>query len=250
MVVRFRATLAYDGTAYQGYQRQAEGIPTIQAALETAIQAVIGRPVGVTAAGRTDTGVHATGQVIAFDADWFHSDEALLRAINANLPDDIVLQDICQHPDFHPRFDAISRLYRYTVLYAPQPQPLMRNRVWWVYQPLDIDSMQALASEFIGEHDFATFGQPPQGEITVRTVYRSAWTVTPTATGQLYVYEVEANAFLYHMVRRLVGMQVNVGRGRQSISQAVDAFRRADISLAKLLAPPHGLILECVRYRE
>src|SRR5262245_56052776 len=119
MVIRYRATLAYDGTAYLGFQRQAGNAPTIQAAVETAITAVTGQQVTVIGAGRTDTGVHALGQVIAFDVDWSHSPEELMRALNALLPEDIALQSITRQPGFHPRFDATSRVYRYYILQLP-----------------------------------------------------------------------------------------------------------------------------------
>src|SRR3954451_16689750 len=135
--MRYRATLAYDGTAYQGFQRQASGIPSIQAAVEEAIAYVSGQQVMVSGAGRTDTGVHASGQVIAFDVEWAHKDQDLLRALNARLPQDIALQDICQQPGFHPRYDALSRLYRYRVLVAVQLQPLLRERVWQLRRSVD-----------------------------------------------------------------------------------------------------------------
>src|ERR1043165_2626290 len=129
--MRYRATLAYDGTAYQGFQRQSGDTPTVQGTVERAIaQARGGQQVNISGAGRTDTGVHAIGQVIAFDLDWSHDDQALLRAINFHLPEDIALQDIRQQPDFHPRHDAISRLYRYRILVAAHRQPLLRTRVW------------------------------------------------------------------------------------------------------------------------
>src|SRR5262245_36389052 len=113
--MRYRATLAYDGTAYQGFQRQIGDTPTVQLAVENAIAAVTGQRATVIGAGRTDAGVHATGQVITFEVEWAHADEALLRAINAHLPGDIALQTIADAPGFHPRFDAASRLYRYRV---------------------------------------------------------------------------------------------------------------------------------------
>src|SRR5262249_47161315 len=123
MLMRYRATLAYDGTAYQGFQRQIGDTPTVQLALEKAITRVTEQKVTVSGAGGTDSGVPATGQVIASDVDWKHSDEALLRAINAKLPPDIALQDITPAPDFHPRFEAVSRLYRYRVFQSKQRQP-------------------------------------------------------------------------------------------------------------------------------
>lgn len=244
--MKYRAILAYDGTAYQGFQRQAEGIPTIQAAVEQAIKTVTQQTATVIGAGRTDTGVHATGQVISFTVDWRHHHQALLTALNARLPDDIALQTLVEEPNdkFHPRFSAQSRSYGYTVLQTEQRQPLLRNRAWYVRSQLNADAMQAAAQLLVGEHDFATFGQPPHGENTVRFVFRSEW---QTQT-DLLIYRIEATAFLQHMVRRIVGMLVDVGRGWLTPEQFEDRFRRADLSLAKTVAPPQGLILEAVRY--
>lgn len=248
MAVRYRATLAYDGTAYQGFQRQIGNTPTIQLAVENAIAAVTHQEATVLAAGRTDTGVHAVGQVIAFDVEWKHSDETLLKAINAHLPDDIALQDITQQSGFHPRFDAVSRRYRYTILNTSYRQPLLRHRAWHLYGTLDTDGMQAAARRLIGKHDFATFGKPPRGENTVRTVSMSEWTQQPERSGRLLIYQIEADAFLQHMVRRVVGMLVEVGRGAISLVEFEAVFRSADLSKAIAPAPPQGLVLEAVRY--
>ena len=247
-VVRFRATLVYDGTGYQGFQRQAGDTPTIQGAVETAVAAVTGQQVTVNGAGRTDAGVHAEGQVIAFDVKWRHSDEALLRALNANLPDAIALQDIVQQPGFHPRFNALSRLYRYEIVTAAHRQPLLRHRTWWLYGAVDVEVMQRAAALLIGEHDFAAFGQPPQGEITTRTVLQSRWQSYPDRFGTRLTYHIEANAFLLHMVRRIVGLLVEVGRGAQTEAQFEEAFLRAELVGGTPLAPPQGLVLEAVRY--
>lgn len=247
---RYRGTLTYDGTAYQGFQRQIGDTPTIQLRVEAAIAAISGQAVTVNGAGRTDTGVHARGQVIAFDLDWAGDEAALLRAINANLPDDIALSDLCLAPGFHPRFDALARQYSYTVIQAAQRQPLLRHRTWRVYPTLNFEAMQTAAALCVGEHDFGTFGQPPSGEITLRTVYQSAWTQTPEPYGLALCYQVEANAFLKHMVRRMVGMMVDVGRGAMDIRQFEVNLHAADVLRAKTMAPPQGLILEFVRYKE
>lgn len=250
--MRYRATLAYDGGAYWGFQRQVGNSPTVQAAIETAITKITGQRVTVIAAGRTDTGVHATGQVIAFDIEsWRHGAAVLTKALNTALPDDISLRDVQEAaPNFHPRFDAISRRYVYTVLQADVREPLMRLRAWWIEQPLDLATMQSAAELFPGTHDFATFGQPPQGANTVRTVFESRWTAEPAPTGMLYRYHVEANAFLHHQVRRMVGMLVEVGRGWLMAADVETRFRSADLRQARRAAPPHGLILERVRYRD
>ncbi len=247
-MLRYRATLAYDGTAYYGFQRQAAHTPTIQLALETAIAKVTGQSVTVLGAGRTDAGVHATGQVIAFDVAWRHADPALLRAINAHLPDDIALQSIRQHAGFHPRYDALSRRYAYTVIIARQRQPLFERYAWRVREPLNGAVMQAAAQLLIGEHDFATFGQPPQGENTVRYVLVSQWSQTDETYGTRLTYTVEANAFLHHMVRRMVAIQVEVGQERRTLDTFEADFKAADIARARAIAPPQGLVLTAVQY--
>jgi len=246
--MRYRATLAYDGTAYQGFQRQIGDTPTVQLALEKAIIRVTEQKVTVIGAGRTDSGVHATGQVIAFDVDWKHSDEALLRAINTKLPPDIALYDIAPAPGFHPRFDAVSRLYRYRVFQCKQRQPMMRLYAWQVRWDLDLLSMSQAARLLAGKHDFAAFGRPPQGENTVRTVHQSQWFVQPQRSGALWIYNIEADAFLQHMVRRIVWMLVDVGRGQQSEAEFEAYFRRAKRPDEGSIAPPQGLTLEQVKY--
>jgi len=158
---RFRATLAYDGTAYQGFQRQAGGAPTIQGEVEAAIARITGQVVTVIGAGRTDTGVHATGQVIAFDLVWPHEAVQLMNAINAHLPPDIALQDIAQHEGFHPRFDALTRLYSYYILPVRQRFPMHRSRTWQLRAPLDAAAMQAAAALLVGRHDFAALARRP-----------------------------------------------------------------------------------------
>jgi tRNA pseudouridine38-40 synthase len=248
-MARYRATLAYDGTAYQGFQRQA-GFPTIQGELEAALERLFGQPMTVIGAGRTDTGVHATGQVIAFDADWRHKDDALLKALNMQLPDDMAVQDMRQHADFHPRYNARSRMYRYDVAEMPTRQPLLRHRAWHIPSQLNREAMQAAAEMLVGEHDFATFGTPPRGDNTIRHVFMSAWQPQQTDYGTLLVYRVEATAFLQHMVRRIVAMLVDVGRGWLTVDEFAAAFKSADLSRALHLAPPHGLYLVEVKYGE
>jgi len=247
-VTRYRATLAYDGTAYQGFQRQAGAIPTIQGSVEQALKRVTGQFITVIGAGRTDSGVHASGQVIAFDADWGHDDVDLLRALNAVLPDDIALQDIAPHPGFHPRFDARSRVYSYTVIHAQHRQPLWQHRAWQVWGQLDTDALHRTAALLAGKHDFAAFGSPPKGDNTVRELMRSEWQVSAEAFGRRLVYQVEGSAFLHHMVRRLVGTQIDVAREQMTLAEFEVIFRAADLAQTGTLAPPQGLVLEWVRY--
>jgi tRNA pseudouridine38-40 synthase len=252
-VARYRAVLAYDGTHYRGFQRQAGDTPTIQGAVEAAIGQVTGQPVIVTGAGRTDSGVHATGQVIAFDAVWKYTAHDLWRAINATLPEAIALQSLDEAgTGFHPRFDARSRTYEYSLVVAPVRQPLLSLYAWLVpgRSPLDLHSMRIAAASLIGTHDFATFGQPPQGDNTIREVKRSELVVTadPAPEVMLIRYEIEANAFLYRMVRRIVGALIRVGLGRLSVDVFETAFRAADGSWPNETAPAHGLCLTKVTY--
>jgi len=244
---RFRATLAYDGTAYQGYQIQTDA-PSIQGTVEAALERVFKQAIKTVAAGRTDTGVHATGQVIAFDAEWPYDEATLLKAINLYLPVDIALQNIVQQEGFHPRFDALSRTYRYVVAVVDVRQPLLAWRAWQMQDKLDEIALQRAADLIIGEHDFAAFGNPPKGENTVRTVFRSRWQAEQTPLGLFYYYEIEATAYLHHMVRRLVGNQVAVGAGRLSPEDFNRLLRSQDLAQNKRIAPPQGLSLIDVRY--
>lgn len=252
--VRYRAILAYDGTHYQGFQRLAGDAPTIQGMVEAALKQVSGQMVTVLGAGRTDTGVHATGQVIAFDVEWRHPDDDLIRALNATLPNEIALQRLERaEPEFHPRFDAVSRTYQYFVYEAQVRQPMMARMSWWVHPPLhqrlDVDNMNWAAAKLLGVHDFATFGSPPQGESTVRRVFRSGWEIeVPTAGTRLISYQIEANAFLYHMVRSIVGALVEVGLNRLSIERFIEVFQAKERGKIGILAPPHGLTLIDVNY--
>jgi tRNA pseudouridine38-40 synthase len=242
---RYRATVEYDGSDFFGFQRQAHGQPTIQAELERALETIAHRPVGVTGAGRTDTGVHACGQVISFDLDWSHGLAALQRAVNANLPPAIALLDVrAAAPGFHPRFDARRRRYVYTIYNAPVRSPLRRLRSWHLAEPLDVAAMSAAAAVLVGEHDFATFGQPPQGENTVRVLYEADW----RREGDLLLFTIEGNAFLQRMVRSIVGSLRLAGDGRWTVEDFVAAFHAKARDRAGQTAPPDGLYLTAVIY--
>lgn len=245
---RYRAVVAYDGTGYFGFQRQ-PAQPTIQGALEAALKTVTGQQATVHAAGRTDTGVHASGQVIAFEVEWRHSEQALLAALNEALPAAVALQSLQQHEGFHPRFDAVSRLYIYTIYQAPVRHPLWAGRAWHVRGPLDEAALQAGAALMPGRQDFAALGHPPQGENTVRTVLRSAWERQAEGDGVIWRYTIEADAFLHHMVRRTVSALVEIGRGRWTAARFAQALNAREM-LRLPLAPPGGLVLAQVKYGE
>jgi tRNA pseudouridine38-40 synthase len=244
---RWRAVVAYDGTDYHGFQRQAGDTPTIQRALEQALRSVTGQHINITGAGRTDAGVHANRQVISWEQAWRHGPDALLRAVNTHLPGDIALQHVAEaRADFHPRYDAASRTYRYRLYNAPVRDPLSARGAWHVARPLDVPAMQVASRYLPGEHDFATFGQPPQGENTVRVVHRAYW----NRRGAYLAFTIEANAFLQHMVRSLVGTLVQVGANALSPEAFAAALAAEDRSHAGPTAPPHGLYLIDVTYVE
>jgi tRNA pseudouridine38-40 synthase len=240
----YRALVEYDGTAYYGFQRQ-RSEQTIQGQLEAAISFVAGQPATVVGAGRTDSGVHATGQVIGFELEWRHGHQALERALNANLPEDIAVRCLEEAPEgFHPRFSARRRAYEYSIYNARVRSPLQRRKAWHVVRPLVVEDMNQAAQAIVGQHDFATFGQPPQGINSEREVFEARW----RHLNDFLVFEIEANAFLYRMVRSLVGSMKAVGEGRWSVTDFEAALAKADRSLAAQTAPPQGLCLMAVIY--
>lgn len=243
----YRATVQYDGTDYFGFQRQSAGTPTIQGALEQALTVLAGEAVAVIAAGRTDTGVHALGQVIRFTIDWpdVHGPDALQRALNAHLPQDIAVLDVAETvAEFHPRFDARRRSYVYRILNTPVRDPLRRNRTWHVSRALDVDRMNEASVALTGTRDFSTFGTAPVGDNTVREVYEAVW----ERHGDELRFRICANAFLYRMVRRIVGTLKDVGSGRQSVDGFGQALAACDPAEAGTTAPAHGLYLVSVEY--
>lgn len=244
-VQRYRATVAYDGTDYCGFQRQVPAQPTIQGKLERALNRVAGVHVDVTGAGRTDSGVHARGQVISFELAWRHGEGVLRRAINANLPLDIAVVSVEKTgADFHPRHDARRRLYEYYVYNEPVRNPLHRLYSWHLRKPLNLEQMNEAARHLVGSHDFATFGRPPQGNSTVRQLFAAEW----RRSGEMLIFRVEGNAFLYRMVRSIVGCLRAVGMGEWSVDDFVHAFRARDRGAARTTAPPHGLFLVSITY--
>ena len=242
--MRVRALVAYDGTDFCGFQRQANG-STVQGTLEAALRQVTQETISILAAGRTDAGVHAVGQVVAFDTLWRHGVGALQRALNAVLPATLAVRGVEEAaPSFHPRFDARSRRYRYTIYNKPERDPLGRLYSLHVARPLDVAEMRQAAQCLIGEHDFATFGQPPQGSVTVRRLLGIDW----GGESPWITLEIEANAFLYHMVRSIVGTVVQVGRGYMTVEGFRAALASCDRSRSGPTARAHGLCLVAVRY--
>ena len=243
---RYKVILGYDGTAYHGLQRQANA-PSIQGELEAALRKIGWEGSSVLAAGRTDAGVHATGQVAAFDLRWQHTPQDLVNALNATLPQELAVSEAqIVRPDFHPRFDALSRTYEYQLIIQPTRNPLRERYAWRIWPHPEVSRLRACAQLMRGEHDFAAFGTPPQeGGTTSRRVLLAEWRQQENRLS----FMVTANAFLYHMVRRMVHIQVEIGLGKQPL-QRLQAALATPGEMIQGLAPAHGLILRRVDYRD
>lgn len=245
-MARYKVVLAYDGTEFSGFQRQAKKTRTTQLVVEEALVIIGWRDKSILFAGRTDAGVHASGQVIAFDLDWRHSMEALSRAINSNLPQDVSVKKIEETDSkFHPRFDAGSRKYRYQIYCQPQRDPLRDRYELWVWPKPSIDRMQISSDFLIGSHDYSAFGSPiKKNGSTVREVFAANW----EKDDDRMRFEISANAFLYHMVRRVVGFMIDVGQNKQE-PESVKGYLDNKLSQPiQSLALPNGLSLIRVEY--
>ncbi len=246
-MARYQLKLSYDGSGFAGSQRQARR-RTVQSELEKGLRRLGWTGRSVILAGRTDAGVHALGQVAAFDLEWSHGAAALSEALNANLPPDLaVLAVEPAAAGFHPRFDAVSRRYRYRLYCQPIRDPLRERLVWRVWPQVELDRLREVAAIFIGQHDFSAFGSAPgRRGGTVRTVTASEW---QPASDELW-FDIGADSFLYRMVRKLVFVQVAAAQGRTSleaVKAALDPASRPRV-LPAGLAPAHGLALVQVDY--
>ncbi len=243
---RYQVNIAYDGTEFQGFQRQGSR-RTVQSVVEGALRQLNWQGQTILYAGRTDTGVHAAGQVIAFDLQWEHSPAELGQALNANLPEDVVVHEVhLARGDFHPRYDALARCYRYRLYCQPARDPLRERFAWRVWPEVQGDLLQEAARAIEGAHDFASFGSPLKpGGSTQRVVFEATW----EQAGDEWTFAVTANAFLYRMVRRLVFLQVRVGLQRLSIEELKAALQTPSI-LTPGLAKSNGLVLERVIFTE
>jgi tRNA pseudouridine38-40 synthase len=245
---RYQVILAYDGSRFKGFQRQAgkwEAL-TVQDVVEKALRQLGWQGSAVLVAGRTDSGVHATGQVIAFDLEWRHSLDDLRNALNANLPLDLAARAVkLAPPTFHPRYDALDRRYQYRLFSDEVRHPLRERYAWRVSPAVSLEPMQQATSPLLGTHDFSAFGTSPRsGGTTVRTITHAAW----QGVGNDLVFEITGNAFLYHMVRRLVYLLVKIGQG-EAAPEIVSRCLEGEDSLApRGIAPPQGCTLVEVRY--
>ena len=259
---RYRITVAYDGTAYNGWQRQPGGLPSIQQSLEDALAPFVTRvpappatpatseaPVPVTGSGRTDAGVHARHQVAHFDLDRDIAPLSVLRALNATLPADIrVLEAAVAAPDFHAQFSTHGKEYRYFLWNAEVMPPERRLYAAHVRNKLDLAAVRHAAARFVGEHDFAAFTVNPHRMVrtTVRTIY--GIDVVDSEEGRLVEFRVRGGGFLYKMVRSIAGFLIAVGLGREK-PEAVDEVLASKIRTARVeSAPPQGLFLWHVWY--
>ena len=250
-MARYQLILAYDGTRLEGSQRQADKRRTAQGELEKALRTLGWTGRSVLIAGRTDSGVHAEAQSVALDLEWAHGPEKLRAALNAALPSDLAVRAAREvSPDFHPRFDATSRRYRYRLFCDPIRDPVREWFAWRVWPAMDGATLNLVAPVFLGSHDFAAFGSPmTRGGSTDRTVSLCAWT---ESEGE-WQFQVRADAFLYRMVRRLVFVQVAIAQGKSSAqalacSLAEQPQYTNGSELPKGLAPAHGLTLVEVTY--
>jgi tRNA pseudouridine38-40 synthase len=244
-MAHYKVILAYDGTEFIGFQRQSKG-RTVQASVESALRKIGWEDTSITGAGRTDTGVHASGQVVGFEYEWDHSAEDLRDAINANLPADIAaLSAERVGSEFHSRFSAIARCYQYRLFFDKVRQPLRERYAWRVWPPISMDLVEAAAEKLVGKHDFSAFGSPQQpGGSTIREIFSASWRID-----QEYVlFEILGNAFLYHMVRRLVSFQIEIGQGKRNLNVIEDLLKGEQMELVQGLAPAKGLNLNEVTY--
>lgn len=247
-MMRLALVVEYEGTCYSGFQYQANA-PSIQEELEKAIARLTGEKVRVKGAGRTDAGVHASGQVAAFDTASTHPPETFVRALNYYLPEDIAVKAAYRVKyDFDPRRKALSRTYRYTILNSPTPSPLMRRSACIVGVPLNVRRMQAGARLFVGEHDFRQFAGPlaNKSASTVRLIYEASL----TSKGHALAFEVRGSAFLPHQVRRMAGALVDVGKGKLSLDNLKQMINGGRVDAIAHSLPSQGLCLVEVAYAD
>ncbi len=237
---RLAVGLEYDGTRYNGWQCQPHA-PSIQECVNVAASAVANEAVHCVGSGRTDTGVHARGQVAHFDTQARRTPRSWLLGINSNLPDDINALWVKEvDEDFHARYSATRRAYRFTILNRPVRSALMRHRAWWVRRPLDAEAMAAAARSLIGRHDFSSFRAAGcQSRSPVRHIQRVD---VARRTDRIRI-DCEANAFLHHMVRNIVGSLAEVGWGDRPVDWLAALLEARDRKLAGITAPPAGLVL-------
>ncbi len=236
-----KLVLAYDGTGFHGFAAQRD-VRTVEGELLAALEKVLRHKVELSVAGRTDTGVHAWGQVVSFPADFGLEPDRIRFRLNSILGPELVVRRATLAPaDFHARYSTRSRTYRYTIVNRPVADPFLDRYAWFVDVPLDVRALRLASDPFVGSHDFAAFcRRGPAGSTTVRRVFRSEW--TDLGDGRLR-YEITANAFCTQMVRALVGTIVEAGMGRRRPGDMLGILRGRDRAVTAPVAPAHGLTL-------
>ncbi|MCG8612322.1 MAG: tRNA pseudouridine(38-40) synthase TruA [Pseudomonadales bacterium] len=245
---RIFCIVEYDGAGYRGWQIQNNGVPSVQGALEYGLSKVANVPVSTTCAGRTDAAVHGTAQVVHFDCPVVRDQRAWLLGVNTNLPDDVRLLHIDNAAsDFHARFSATARRYRYVIYNHSLRPSLMRNLVTWQFRPLDADRMHAAAQSLIGELDFSSFRAVG---CQSKTPFRNVHFINVTRYHRYVVIDIQANAFLHHMVRNIAGVLMEIGCGKKPVNWCGEVLALKDRTRGGVTAPPEGLYLVNVQYPE
>jgi tRNA pseudouridine38-40 synthase len=247
----FRLTLAYDGSEFSGWQRH-PGRRTIQEELEATLARVTGARPKCIASGRTDAGVHALGQVVSFTSETRLAPEVLARALNAELPEDLLVFEVTRAPDgFDALRSALRKRYRYVIEDGPVRDLFDRKYLWHIYPRLDVSAMQKAAATLVGTHDFASFQTTGSSRLTTtRTVFDLVVERRAAELTDRIIIEVEADGFLYNMVRNIVGTLVHVGKGKASPDWPAQVLAMRDRTKAGMTAPAQGLYLVGVDYGE
>lgn len=243
--MRIVLAVEYDGRAFSGWQIQ-PSVLTVQAELERAVSKMAGEPVRIHAAGRTDAGVHASRQIVHFDTDVQRPLTAWVRGVNSFLPAGVsVLWSKAVSPDFHARFSAEARYYRYLLLVHPVRPSLWAGKIGWVHQPLDATQMAVAAETLLGEHDFSSFRA---AECQAKTPVKFMQDIRIQQSGSLLVFDFCASAFLHHMVRNIMGALIHVGKGNQPSDWMKELLESKNRELAPPTFMPDGLYLSGVKY--
>lgn len=246
--MRIALGVEYNGSHFSGWQRQKHAVRTVQAELESAVSVVANHPVSVVCAGRTDTGVHALGQVVHFDTESVRSDRNWLLGINVNLPQDVNINWVRQvDADFHARFSAVQRTYEYIILNRATRSSLQDCRTTWEHHQLNAEQMHQAGQLLVGTHDFSSYrALRCQAKSPVRTIHR----LDVVRQGNLISIRVTANAFLHHMIRNITGVLIAIGKGDRSVDWSRQVLEFQDRTKGGMTASPHGLYFVEVVYPE
>ncbi len=245
---RIALGIEYSGHHFHGFQSQKHDIQTIQQYLECALSDIANEPIQLVCAGRTDAGVHATNQVIHFDTSADRPDKAWLRGANTKLPEGIAIRWVKQVvPAFHSRFSATSRTYRYIIYNSPTPSSLLQHYVTWDRRTFNVDDMRMASQHLLGEHDFNAFRAT---QCQARNPVRNMQRIDISQQQDFIVIEVQATAFLYHMVRNIVGVLMAIAAGEKPVDWCKEVLESRDRSCGGVTAPPDGLYLVAIKYDE